>query len=230
MAHPLDDPIWSALTGPNARFAIRRGKAIHFQRDVAPFSAIADPTEEAYADLAVDLPPGALARMFRPCLEPLPTGWEHVEDFPLLQMIKTSSGLEQAEGSAQVSTLTANDIPAMMELVSLTQPGPFEARTVELGLYVGIRERGELVAMAGERMRVAGFVELSAICTLPRVRNQGLAAVLVEYLVRKANCCGEVPFLHVARANIAAVSLYRKLGFETRRELHVLRRRPLARE
>lgn len=79
-------------------------------------------------------------------------------------------------------------------------------------------------------MRVPGYVELSAICTLPRVRNQGLAALLVSHLVRKAHDCREVPFLHVARTNAAAVSLYRKLGFEVRRELHVLRRRPLVRE
>jgi ribosomal protein S18 acetylase RimI-like enzyme len=191
--------------------------------------AILEPTEEAYADLAVDLPPGPLARMFRPSLAPLSTGWEHVEDFPLLQMVASSSGPEQAPRSMRVSVLTQDDVPAMAELVSLTQPGPFEARTLEFGLYVGIRESDELVAMAGERMRVAGSVELSAICTLPRVRNQGLAALLVECLVRKAHRCKEVPFLHVARANTAAVSLYRKLGFEVRRELHVLRRRPLSR-
>jgi hypothetical protein len=76
MQHPLDDPIWSALTGPNVLFGIRHGKAIHFQRDVAPFSAISEPSDEAYADLAVDLPPGELVRMFRPRMEPLPSGWQ----------------------------------------------------------------------------------------------------------------------------------------------------------
>lgn len=230
MPHPLDDPIWSALTGPNARFAIRRGKAVHFQRDVAPFSAIAEPTEQAYADLAVDLPPGALARLFRPCVEPLPSGWQHVEDFPLLQMVASGSGSYVTGRSAEVVVLSQADVRDMTELVSNTQPGPFEARTIELGLYVGVRDRGQLVAMAGERMRVNGHVELSAICTLPSVRNLGLAASLVAYLVRKAHGCEEVPFLHVARANATAVSLYRKLGFEVRRELHVLRRRPLIRQ
>ena len=158
MQHPLDDPIWSALSGPNARFAIGFGKALHFQRDVAPFSAISEPSDEAYADLAVQLPAGGLARMFRPAMEPLPVGWEHVEDFSLLQMVAVPQVLKRATGSSEISVLKAQDLPEMLELVSLTQPGPFEERTPELGLYLGIRQGGRLIAMAGERMRVPGYV------------------------------------------------------------------------
>lgn len=227
MQHPLDDPIWSALSGPNARFAIGNGKALHFQRDVAPFSAISEPSDEAYADLAVQLPPGALARMFRPSLEPLPVGWEHVEDFPLLQMVAIPEAIKRANRSTEISVLKAKDLPEMLELVSLTEPGPFGERTPELGLYVGIRERGRLTAMAGERMRVPGYVELSAISTLPEARGRGLAALLVRRLMHDAFERGETPFLHVVPTNIAAVSLYEKLGFTLRKELHVLRRRPI---
>jgi|SRR6185369_10579646 len=229
MQHPLDDPIWSALSGPNARFAIGNGKALHFRRDVAPFSAISEASDEAYADLAVQLPAGALVRMFRPGIEPLPVGWEHVEDFPLLQMVAVPQALNRATGSSQITVLQAKDWPEMLELVSLTEPGPFEQRTPELGLYVGIRQGGCLTAMAGERMRVPGYVELSAICTLPQARGRGLAALLVRRLMHDAFERGETPFLHVVPTNIAAVSLYEKLGFAVRKQLHVLRRRPLPR-
>jgi ribosomal protein S18 acetylase RimI-like enzyme len=227
MPHPLDDPIWSALTGPNAPFGIRHGRAIHFQRDVAPFCAIEEPSEQAYADLAVHLPPGELARMFRPRMEPLPRGWEHVEDFPLLQMV--ASGVPRAPGRAtpRVQALGAQDMPAIHELVALAQPGPFERRTLELGLYLGIWEGSRLVALAGERMRVPGFVELSAICTHPSARHRGFAASLVLHLTRLARERGEIAFLHVASANTPAAMLYEKLGFAVRKELRVLRRRPV---
>jgi predicted GNAT family acetyltransferase len=166
--------------------------------------------------------------MFRPAIEPLPAGWEHVEDFPLLQMVAVPQAFNRAIGSSQISVLKAKDLPEMLELVSLTQPGPFEQRTPELGLYVGIRQGARLTAMAGERMRVPGYVELSAICTLPQARGRGLAALLVRRLMHDAFERGETPFLHVVPTNIAAVSLYEKLGFTVRKQLHVLRRRPSA--
>lgn len=225
MEHPLDDPIWSALTGPNARFAVRRGKAVHFHRDVAPFSAIAEPSDEAYADLAVDLPSGALARMFRPAMEPLPDGWDHVEDFPLLQMTALGTQGPNDRDFSAVSVLGLADIGEMIDLVTLTEPGPLGPRTPELGTYVGIRQHGRLVAMGGERMRVPGYVELSAICTAPDARGRGHAELLVRHLMQLASDRSEIPFLHVAADNKPAIALYEKLGFRVRKVLHVLRRR-----
>jgi len=226
MEHPLDNPIWSALSGPNAKYAIGQGKALHFQRDVTPFSAISEPSDEAYADLAVHLPTDALARMFRPCMEPLPSGWEHVEDFPLLQFVADAAPRSATESMA-VSRLLAEDLPAMLALVEATEPGPFGARTPEMGAYFGVRENGHLIAMAGERMRVPGYVELSAICTHPEARGRGLAALLMRRLMADAFQRGETPFLHVVASNVAAIALYEKLGFRLRKTLHVLRRRPI---
>lgn len=105
--------------------------------------------------------------------------------------------------------------------------GPFGKRTVSLGRYVGIRHGGRLVAMAGERLRVPGHVELSAICVHPEVRGKGYGAALTRELMRRAFAQGERPFLHVRPDNAAAVTLYRGLGFETRRELVVLWRQPI---
>ena len=52
----LDNPVWHALTGSHRTHAFGRGEARHYPRDVAPFSAIAEPSAQAYADLAADLP------------------------------------------------------------------------------------------------------------------------------------------------------------------------------
>ena len=40
--HILDNPAWAALTGPHAHFAERRGHAIRYHPDVAPFHAVSD--------------------------------------------------------------------------------------------------------------------------------------------------------------------------------------------
>ena len=219
----LDNPVWHALTGPHRAHALGRGAARHYPRDIAPFSAIAEPSEQVYADLAADLPANTEARLFRPSVEPLPDGWEELDRFPLLQMVASgpSNGAEIA-----ASLLTVADIAAMMDLVAATEPGPFGPRTPLLGRYLGIWQDDRLVAMAGERLRVPGHVELSAICVRPEARGKGYAAALTGRLMRLAFEGGEVPFLHVRPDNVGAVALYKRLGFATRRELVVMWRRP----
>jgi predicted GNAT family acetyltransferase len=111
------------------------------------------------------------------------------------------------------------DVPEMLALVERTRPGPFEARTVELGTYLGIRREGELVAMAGERMRPPGWTEVSAVCTDPRFQGQGLGGRLVRAVAVGIRARGEVPCLHAAATNTGAIKLYESLGFVTRRTI-----------
>jgi predicted GNAT family acetyltransferase len=144
--------------------------------------------------------------------------------FAMLQMVATRP--PPAEVGLSATTLSEADAPSMLELVAATEPGPFGRRTPMLGRYLGIRHGGRLVAMAGERLRVPGHVELSAICVHPEARGKGYGAALTQNLMLRAFADGEMPFLHVRPDNKAAVILYRRLGFETRRELVVLWRRP----
>ncbi len=115
----------------------------------------------------------------------------------------------------------------MQALAEMTQPGPFHARTHELGDFVGVRENGKLIAMAGERMRVPGFTEISAVCTHPDARGRGLAAKLMRIVAAKIVARGEQLFLHVYPHNKGAISVYEKLGFRHRADvqLTVLRHR-----
>jgi ribosomal protein S18 acetylase RimI-like enzyme len=219
----LDNPVWHALSGPHRAHAFGRGHALHYPRDMAPFSAIAEPSLAAYADLAADLPSQTEARLFQPAVEPLPDGWEELDRFAMLQMV--ASGVSRAP-SAALSTLSMADLPAMLDLVTATKPGPFGPRTPLLGRYLGVWRGDRLVAMAGERLRLPGHVELSAICVHSEARGRGYAAALTLHLMRLAFDRGEVPFLHVRPDNVGAVALYRRLGFATRRELVVLWRRP----
>jgi ribosomal protein S18 acetylase RimI-like enzyme len=232
MGELLDNPVWHALTGPHAALAFGRGRARHYPRDVVPFSAIAEPASAAYEDLAADLPAGLEARLFRPSAEEAPPGWETLAARPILQMVADTppAGADEAEARATVRALGASDAADMMALAEAAQPGPFGPRTAVLGGYFGIRDpvHGRLIAMAGERFRLSGHVELSAICVHPEGRGRGLGAFLTRYLMRRALGRGEVPFLHVFPENPAA-RLYARLGFRERATLWVLWRRPVAR-
>lgn len=113
--------------------------------------------------------------------------------------------------------LTRADVPEMLALVERTKPGPFLPRTIELGTYLGIRRDGELVAMAGERMKPPGWTEVSAVCTDERFRGQGLGGRLVLAVVANIQARGDRAFLHTGRQNVTAIRLYESLGFRLRR-------------
>jgi predicted GNAT family acetyltransferase len=109
----------------------------------------------------------------------------------------------------------------MLALVELTHPGPFAKRTPELGTYLGIREAGQLVAMAGERLKPIEYTEISAVCTHPDYRGRGYASSLVSILTQRITERNEIPFLHVRTENVGAIRVYEKLGFKTRRIINI---------
>jgi ribosomal protein S18 acetylase RimI-like enzyme len=228
MSEPLDNPVWHALTGPHAEFAFGRGAARHYSRDIAPFSAVAESTADAYDNLAADLPPGVEARLFRPTNEPAPRGWEAISSRPIVQMVSDRGDLPEPATLDGITPLGEADVEEMLDLAEATKPGPFGQHTLRLGRYVGIRRDGRLVAMAGERLRLSGYVELSAICVHPDFRSAGLGSGLTRYLAHGAQARGDAPFLHVYREN-PAMMIYARLGFRERTRLWVLWRRPKTR-
>jgi ribosomal protein S18 acetylase RimI-like enzyme len=216
VAHPLDNPLWSALTGPQAPLAQRHGRAARFPVDVSPFAAVAEPEDPAaWADLAALVGPGGVAVVPGAPAQP-PDGWESVGTIPGVQM--DGAGLTPAPDPDAV-VLGPDDVPEMLDLVARTRPGPFLARTLHLGTYLGIRRRGVLVAMAGERMHPPGWTEISAVCTDPGHRGQGLAGRLVRAVAVGIRERGEVPFLHAAADNRGGIRLYAHLGFRHRRDI-----------
>ena len=128
---------------------------------------------------------------------------------------------EAASSAADIVTLGAADVTAMMALTKLTNPGPFAARTHELGTFLGVRIDGQLVAMAGERMKPADYTEITAVCVHPDHRGRGYAQLLLAAVARRISARGEIPFLHVFSENAGAIALYRRQGLEIRRRLYV---------
>ncbi|WP_030671769.1 GNAT family N-acetyltransferase [Streptomyces sp. NRRL B-1347] len=216
----LDNPVAESLLGQHAHLARRVGRAATYLPDVTTFCALpTEPDPADWADLARLLGRDGFADMFSNAAPP-PSDWEPVFVLEGRQMIwpdrRTPDESRPADDVAVVE-LGPDDVSEMLDLVKRTEPGPFWNRTVELGTYLGVRAHGSLVAMAGERLRPPGWTEISAVCTVPEVRGQGHAARLVRALVARVLARGEQPFLHVADANTAAIGLYERLGFETRR-------------
>lgn len=190
---------------------------------VTSLAALRQPDAAAFAALAPLAPPSHAVALFLDEVPPLPAGWSVIASGPLAQMVCVSPDrvLRESVGD-EVAAMTAADVDEMVALTALTRPGPFGPRTIELGGYCGIRREGRLAAMAGERMRVPGFTEISAVCTHPDFRGHGYAAALVAAVARGIVQRGEVPFLHTRPENAAAVNVYRKLGFEIRRTFELL--------
>ncbi|MDQ1395540.1 MAG: hypothetical protein QOG64_799 [Acidimicrobiaceae bacterium] len=219
-AHPLDNPVWSSLSGAHAALgevaSVDGASAGRYRTDVCPFGAVEDSANPAcWAALASVLGGRATCLLIDPAM--VPVGWEVVTVIPGVQMDGT--GLEPADVAdvADVVTLTDADLPEMLALVERTRPGPYLPRTIEMGRYLGVRRDGQLVAMAGERLQPPGWTELSAVCTDGRCRGQGLGTRLVRAVAAGVRIRGQLPFLHAAADNVNAIRLYEGLGFTLRR-------------
>jgi ribosomal protein S18 acetylase RimI-like enzyme len=227
--HVLDNPVWHALTGPQRTLGRTTELTGRFDPDVAPFGALVSGsvTDSVWEDLAQLVGPNGTVSLTGDPPDP-PSGWTVIARFAGVQMVGDdvripgmdvgSSPPGSAESVLPVPMpLGPVDAPEMLALVEVTQPGPFERRTVEFGGYLGIRIGGRLVAMAGERLRPPGYAEISAVATDPNYQRRGLARHLVlavaDGIVRR----GDIPFLHASTTNIGAIRLYESLGFTIRR-------------
>lgn len=225
--HPLDTPIWSALSTRHAPLAQGGALARRYPPEISPLAALAAAAPENLAALAALVERGDEVGIFQPEELVLPRAWEVLRGTQITQMIREDRA-PLPEDDVDAWPLGAADVADMLALVELTQPGPFRTRTIELGRFVGIRDRGRLVAMAGERMWIDGFREVSGICTHPDVRGRGLARALTARVVNRMLAAGETPFLHVLSANAGAIELYRALGFVPRTEFFLLHARRAA--
>jgi len=245
--HPLDNVIWQALTTRDAQFAESFDQARRFVREVGPLGAFREHGPRGYASLAGLVRPGGTIGLFldhayedQP--EELRAGWQFLVGAPLLQMVaddgpapelRIHPSLESSSPASprrvssspessipEIIELGPQDSPKMIELTALTKPGPFGSRTHELGSYLGIRSKGKLIAMAGERLKVPGHTEVSAVCTHPEHTGHGYAGIMMMEVMRRIRERGETPFLHVRQDNGRAIQVYKRLGFRQRKVGH----------
>jgi predicted GNAT family acetyltransferase len=220
-AHILDNPIWNALNTEQAYLASGTSLAKRFPPDVNLAVAVADHSEAAFHDLTNLVPSGevvAIAELEPPSEIP---GWTIHERAIVLEMV-CQGPVPEIANPVPFARLTNADVPDMLALIELTKPGPFLPRTIEMGRYFGIRQEGQLVAMAGERFRLPGYCELSAVCTHPDHQGKGYARQLVSFLVNDHFKQGITPLLHVAPANTRARSIYETLNFRHRCDMNII--------
>jgi predicted GNAT family acetyltransferase len=237
--HPLDNPIWTALTTSQAHFAEGDGLARKFQAEIGPLAGFAEPTGEAYVALGKLVRVGTGAALFLEApanaVDVESGGFRMVEQDSLLQMIYSDCELPAC--SLDFVKLTEADVPEMVALATMMKPGPFKTRTRELGNFIGVKREGQLAAMAGERMRITservgvpgermqaadtpGYTEISAVCTHPNQAGHGFATALMVELIGQIRRRNEIPILHVRSSNTHAIGLYHRIGFADRRHFH----------
>jgi ribosomal protein S18 acetylase RimI-like enzyme len=217
MADPLDNPIWNALTSEQAHFAERHGDAARFPPAVTGLAGLRTP--EAIADLPHLLGGGAVTGLLVGGALELPSGLATVDEAPALQMVHDGPAPGMPAG---IEELGPADAASMLALAEATRPGPFGMRTGELGVFFGIRAGGRVIAMAGQRMRLPGLVEVSGVCTDPAHLGRGYGARLLTAQLALIRGAGQGVFLHVKADNARAIALYERLGFRASRRLHYL--------
>lgn len=215
----LDRPIWSALTTRQRDLAQGGARALRYPSAIGPFADMVDLSAASYAELGELMSPAEYVALFTLDAVSAPVGFKALLAETGEQMMGTP--VESPLHDAEIVTLGVDDVPAMVALTALTRPGPFSKRTHELGTFLGIRVGGDLVAMAGERMKPGNFTEMTAICVHPDHRGRGYAQALLGAIARQVVARGETPFLHVFSNNASAIALYQRQGMSIRRRLHV---------
>lgn len=217
--HPLDRAVWAALTTRQAGLALGDQRALRLAPEYGLFAAAADKSDGSLAALSalvLETGPAALFEADPPRALP---GVTITRGDSISQMVATEPELSSAE--FEVVRLGDADAAEMLELATLTKPGPFFSRTHRLGEFIGVRENGRLAAMAGERLRLPGYTEVSAVCTHPEFLGRGYAAGLMSLVTRAILERGETAFLHVYDHNTRAIALYERLGWVRRRAVEV---------
>jgi ribosomal protein S18 acetylase RimI-like enzyme len=218
MSDMLDRPIWHALVTRHARFAIGAPPALRYRSDIEPFVAAADDSQASADAMLPLIGPGETLLLIQATRATVPQG--AIVETERLGVQMVAQGVPFApELPAGAEPLGDADAAEMMALAELTRPGPFRAQTHTMSQFFGIRRDGRLVAMAGERLQLPGYSEVSGVCSHPDWRGHGFARSLSIFIASRITARGETPFLHSWADNVAAIRLYETLGFIPRSEM-----------
>ena len=218
--HPLDRPVWATLSTHHAHLAEGGERARRFLPDVNVFASACDDSPASLAALTDLLRPGDGAYVLQAPQITVPPGLRAVREVKGVQMLAPPrTRFDPADD--EMTPLGDADAAEMLALARLTEPGPFLARTHLMGSFLGIRVGGRLAAMAGERMRLPGYTEVSAVCTHPDFRGRGFARRLSAAVAHRIQARGDQAFLHAWKTNYTAISLYERLGFRLRTEVNI---------
>lgn len=217
--HPLDNPAWTALTTHQSGIALVEGMARRFPPEMAVYGALALSMPQAWESLA------RLARtpvgLFSAQPLALPPRWTVTRHVELLEMVHEDLPPAPGRDAPEISELKESDVPEMSVVYEATRPGrKMCPRNQKLGTFLGVRCEGKLVALAGLRMHLPGYREITTVGTMPGFEGRGYASALVTALVERIRLRNEQPYLTVTINNARAIAIYRRLGFRERTQLH----------
>jgi predicted GNAT family acetyltransferase len=220
LGNPFDQLVWRSLSSNHASLSQSRPLCKRYDPNVAPFGALEHQGAKAVSSLAELIDHGQEVCLIDQRAD-IPDRFELLSNSKVCQMLHDGRRNSMQTGDPVIRKLQRVDVPQMLKLIALTFPGYFRAETYKMGNYFGIFENRNLVSMAGERMSVPEYREISSICTHSEHRGKGYAARLTQFLIDMHSSHGMQSFLHVGEQNASAKALYEKLGFLTRNIVEV---------
>jgi len=194
--------------------------ARRFSPDIGQFASARDDIPESLSALAELVPADGNIILLQAGPIKLPPGIIAVKTAFGVQMVLDRLVSSNSEINKRIEPLGDKDVTEMVALAKLTNPSPFETGTARLSQFWGIKEKGRLAAMAGERMKHMGHSEISGVCSHPDFRGRGFARALSAAVAKQIIARREVPYLHSYSENTPAIRLYESLGFQIRCEMY----------
>ena len=219
MEDVLYNPVFNALRSTDSSLSFGTAKVKFFDEQVSPFAGFEQDYNKGFEDLYNLLPVNRNILYFTPQSINEPGGWQILLKMKGLQLV-FDKGANPGSHSIRPVRLNQSNVEEMIQLTALTKPGPFGPRTIEFGHYHGIFENNQLIAMAGQRLHVDKYTEISAVCTHPNHLGKGYAAALILHQLNLIRSHGQLPYLHVREDNSRAINLYERLGFKIRRPMN----------
>ncbi|WP_183574851.1 GNAT family N-acetyltransferase [Mucilaginibacter sp. X5P1] len=220
MEHILDNLVWNALNSGNKDLANGNENVKYFAKEVSPFVGLKETSDENFQLLYDTIPFDGFFGFVSNDEVSIPAPWKIARHMKVLQMV-FDKPLETVATNHEIIPLGEHNVPEMLTLTQLTNPGPFATRTIDFGHYRGIFKDNNLVAMAGQRMNPYQYAEISAVCTHPDHLGKSYAKQLLLNQMHRIKEASGIPFLHVLAENIRAINVYETLGFETRKEISI---------
>lgn len=210
MKHILHNPVFNALCSKDTLLSLGTDAVKYFDEEVSPFVGFDDTYANGFNELHKLFTPERKILYANPSAITIPQGWQLLQKIKGLQFIYEGGAIKNE--FATIQPLGTKHVSQMVELATLTKPGPFAKKTINFGYYHGIFENHTLVAMAGQRLHVQNYTEISAVCTHPNYTGKGYANTLMQHQLQLILQQGQQPFLHVREDNERAVALYKRLG------------------
>ena len=212
--YKLDNPAWYGLRETHKNFAICIDGLKCYEKNIVAFAAWDTLNNNGLEHLDDLIEPNESFFIIGEMTD-LPSNYLIEKNIICLQMICTAE--ITINTSADIIQLHEKEAQQMTALTELVMPGYYKNDTRLMGDYYGIMNNTELVAMAGERIRLNGFTEVSAVVTHPASTGRTYAQQLVTQVVNKNLSAGNIPFLHTEQNNHRAIRMYEYLGFKKRR-------------